>query len=123
MKIAQSMNTYPTLACVKEGQTSEPFTHAHSSMLVKDWQLLEGLLGTKYPTTQVLNFPGHFNFALCMKWACIQVNVDLLALALLNLLTLPTLTLYIKTRPRSPWHVGSLRAFTIGPETQFSIQY
>ena len=51
MKIAQSMNTYPTLACVKEGQTSEPFTHAHSSMLVKDWQLLEGLLGTKYPTT------------------------------------------------------------------------
>ena len=62
-------------------------------MLVEDWQLLEGLLGTKYPTTQVLNFLGHFNFAFCMKWACIQVNVDVLTLALLNLLTLPTLTL------------------------------
>ena len=50
-------------------------------MLVEDWQLLEGLLGTMYPTIQVSNFLGHFNFALCMKWACIQVNVDVLALA------------------------------------------
>ena len=68
MKFAQSMNTYP---CVTEGQTSEPFTHADSSMLVEDWQLLEGLLGTKYHTTQVSNFLRHFNFACCMKWVCI----------------------------------------------------
>ena len=27
------------------------------------------------------------------------------------------------TRPRSPWHVGPLRALTIGPQTQFGIQY
>ena len=30
---------------------------------------------------------------------------------------------YKKTRPRSPWHVGPLRAFRIGPWAQFSVQY
>ena len=76
--------------------------------ILNEWQSLFDLLQDWAKKQKVRRKNVHHDTMFCSSSSCYRAR---------------RLHFYKKTRPRSPLHDGPLRAFKIGPSTQFSIQY